>query len=67
MDLGYQGCFHDRLLDQDMSVSFQYSSMTIEWCINTCLNSGYSYAGLQVGDGRLLILRVKQTINIKLG
>ena len=47
----YLGCFADYTLDRDLK--YQYINtpftMTIQFCLNTCLNLGYALVGLQQG------------------
>ena len=47
----YLGCFPDYPVNRDLSHQFWNTSkpMTIDYCINYCLNLNYSLAGLQAG------------------
>ena len=43
-----QGCFHDDPSSPDMPNEFQNNQMTSQWCVVTCKQNDYQFAGLQV-------------------
>ncbi|XP_046857607.1 uncharacterized protein LOC124451009 [Xenia sp. Carnegie-2017] len=43
----YQGCFKDQKPNRDMKKHFAKFEMTPEWCVHTCKEDGYRFAGVQ--------------------
>ena len=53
----YVGCFVDNI-PRDLPLGIlSSSSLTIELCTTSCLNSGYLYAGVQTG---LILIEIKK-------
>ena len=46
---GYIGCFADSIPSDMIYLSYQYTSMTIEYCQSLCYDYNFRYAGLQAG------------------
>ena len=56
MDQYYMGCYADYSNKRDIFLTYTYipSELNIEFCIGICLNTGYTVAGLQRFDNRLI-------------